>query len=162
LTLFLPECYNAVGANGVRGGEVARVFLGIGSNLGFRYANISKGLQLLKRVGFLRRVSSVLETAPVGPQQQPPYLNMVVELITDLSPFELLRRVQKIERAVGRTPTYRWGPRVLDIDILLYDSVKLNLPRLTIPHPQMSQRPFVMEPLAEIAPDVASSVRSGA
>jgi 2-amino-4-hydroxy-6-hydroxymethyldihydropteridine diphosphokinase len=87
---------------------------------------------------------------------------MVVELITDLSPFELLRRVQKIEKAVGRTPTYRWGPRVLDIDILLYDSVKLNLPRLTIPHPQMSQRPFVMEPLAEIAPDVASSVRSGA
>jgi len=83
---------------------------------------------------------------------------MVAELVTDLSPFELLRRTQKIERAVGRTPTYRWGPRVLDIDILLYDSVRLNLPGLTIPHPLMQQRPFVMQPLAEIAPEVAREI----
>lgn len=137
---------------------MARVFLGLGSNAGFRYANLVKGLALLKRVGFLRRVSSVIETQPVGPQDQPPFLNMVAELVTDLSPFELLRRTQEIERAVGRTPTYRWGPRVLDIDILLYDSVKLNLPRLTIPHPLMQKRPFVMEPLAEIAPEVAREI----
>jgi len=134
---------------------MARVLLGLGSNLGFRHGNIARGIRMLRRLGALRRVSAIRETEPVGPQDQPPYLNAVAELCTDLSPVELLRRTKEIERRVGRTPTYRWGPRMLDIDILTYDDVRLSGPRLTIPHPRMAERAFVMEPLREIAPDVA-------
>jgi 2-amino-4-hydroxy-6-hydroxymethyldihydropteridine diphosphokinase len=140
---------------------MARVFLGLGSNMGFRYANLAKGLRLLRGIGSFRRKSAVRETAPVGPERQPPYLNMVVEMVTDLSPMELVRRTKEIERAVGRTATYRWGPRALDIDLLLYDEEKIDLPWLKVPHPRMRERAFVMEPLAEIAPDKARGKTDG-
>jgi 2-amino-4-hydroxy-6-hydroxymethyldihydropteridine diphosphokinase len=102
-------------------------------------------------------VSGVYETEPVGgPAGQPPYLNVVVELDTDLSPDRLLGICHRLEAAAGRIRGDRWGPRQLDVDILLYEGITLDRPDLTIPHPRMWERRFVMAPLAEIAPDVVS------
>lgn len=99
-------------------------------------------------------VSSVYETEPVGVLDQPSFLNLALAATTDLEPHELLVAVKGIERDVGRIPTYRWGPRVLDIDIILYDELVLDTPTLTIPHAEMAKRAFVLVPLAEIAGDV--------
>jgi 2-amino-4-hydroxy-6-hydroxymethyldihydropteridine diphosphokinase len=96
--------------------------------------------------------SSLYETAPVGETDQPPFLNNAVGVETVLSPRELLAVIKEIEKIIGRTPTYRWGPREIDIDILLYDDLVINEPGLTIPHPRMHERAFVLVPLSEIAP----------
>jgi 2-amino-4-hydroxy-6-hydroxymethyldihydropteridine diphosphokinase len=132
----------------------------MGSNLGFRLHHLNRGLRYLKRLGCLTNVSGILQTDPVGPQDQPLFLNLVAEMVSDYSPFTLLKRVKEIERIVGRRPTYPWGPRVLDIDLLLYDDLRLETPRLTLPHPRMAEREFVMLPLAQIAPEVAENIRS--
>ncbi len=102
----------------------------------------------------LTAVSSLYETAPVGVADQPAFLNLAVTGESELEPEELLIAIKHIESEVGRRPTFRWGPRVLDIDILLYDDRQLETETLVIPHPEMTQRAFVLIPLAEIAGEV--------
>lgn len=102
----------------------------------------------------IRAVSSFYLTAPVGFQDQPDFVNAVAAIETDLSPKELLDVVLKIEREMGRVRNFKWGPRIIDIDILLYNNVRANTDELVIPHPRMTERAFVMAPLAEIAPDL--------
>ena len=110
----------------------------------------------------VKRVSSFRVTAPFGVQDQPEFLNGVVEIATDLDPTELLAAVKAIEKALGRLPAYRWGPRLIDIDILLYDRLRWESPELTIPHPGILERPFVREPLAELAPERIEELRRDA
>lgn len=134
------------------------IYLSLGSNLGDREANLRSGLDALRPVVDTQRVSSIYETDPWGVQDQPPFLNLVTAGETRLEPLDLLRAVKEVERAVGRAPTYRWGPRVVDIDILLYGALTLQSPELTVPHAEMHNRAFVLVPLAEIAPDLAHPV----
>lgn len=136
-------------------GEAARehlVYLGLGSNLGDRDALLRDGLGHLATDVRITRVSSVWDTAPQLVEDQPRFHNIVVEGWTRLDPFALLRAVKRIERDLGRTPGLRYGPRLIDIDILLYDDLVLDSPELTIPHAQLANRAFALAPLAEIAP----------
>lgn len=131
-------------------------YLGLGSNLGDRRANINKALESLARGGHTRlaRVSSLYETDPVGFEDQPDFLNIAVRIETELTPAELWAAIKEVERSAGRKETFKWGPRVIDIDILLYGDEKLSEENLEIPHPAMHERAFVLTPLAEIAPSV--------
>ena len=142
--------------------QTVTAYLGLGSNLGDRNANLRAAIALLSDLKALTVVatSSIYETAPWGYTDQPDFLNCAVEIETQLAPTELLRRIERVEREVGRTPTWRYGPRLIDVDILLYDDLCLQLsePDLTIPHPRMDQRAFVLIPLAEIAGDVVHPV----
>ena len=131
------------------------VFLGLGSNLGDRKRNIAQAVGLLSQQLSIRKLSMVYETDPVGVTEQPRFLNVVVEGATQSSPRELLATTQEIERRVGRRPTFRWGPRVIDIDILLYGDQTINEADLITPHPRMRERKFVLVPLCEIAPDAS-------
>ncbi len=128
------------------------VYLSLGSNLGERERHLEKGTRLLARAVEVTRVSSMYVTEPLGYLQQPPFLNLACEAKTGLTPKELLAIATEVEREVGRKPTFRYGPRVLDIDILLYGDRVVSSPELTIPHPRMAERAFVLVPLAEIAP----------
>ncbi|MDA8216060.1 MAG: 2-amino-4-hydroxy-6-hydroxymethyldihydropteridine diphosphokinase [Dehalococcoidales bacterium] len=130
---------------------MARVFLGLGANLGDARANIEKALSLLESRMHIGAVSSWYDTAPVGYLDQPRFLNLVCEGTTDLAPAELLTFVKGIEQQLGRQPTVRYGPRPVDIDILLYDDKVIRAPDLEIPHPRLAERGFVLLPLAEIA-----------
>ena len=130
------------------------VYIGIGSNLGDRKEHCLKAVRLFAEKGVVvRRRSSMYETEPWGVKDQPRFINMVIEAETGLTPEELLGVLKEIEEEVGRMETYRWGPRVIDLDILLYDNLAINTPELTIPHPRMHEREFVLRPLVEIAPD---------
>ena len=134
---------------------MALAFVALGSNLGDRVATIQKafaGLRALPETSLLRH-STTLETAPVGGPAQGPYLNAVAALETNLSPLVLLEALFALERLAGRERRERWGPRTLDLDLLAYGAEILHSDRLTLPHPAMHQRQFVLEPLAEIAPD---------
>jgi 2-amino-4-hydroxy-6-hydroxymethyldihydropteridine diphosphokinase len=137
---------------------LAVVFLGLGSNLGSRRENIHQALNRLQESGVsIQKVSTFIETAPVDIPPEPvqgAFINAVAKAITDLSPQELIKTCQMIESELGRVRTVRNGPRTIDIDILLYDDLKINTPELTIPHPRMREREFVMKPLTEIAPDI--------
>lgn len=135
---------------------MAAVYLSLGSNLGDRESNIRGALDLLARDSDIQveRVSSLYETAPVGLSEQPDFMNAAVLVETDLPPTELLRRLQRMESALGRDRYQHWGPRIIDLDILLYGDQSLDTAFLTIPHPRMMGRAFVMAPLAEIAPDL--------
>ena len=129
-----------------------RVFLGLGSNMGDRLGHLRRAVSELPDVA---AVSSVYETAPVGgPPGQNDYLNIVVELDTTLVPRELLDVAQRLEEEAGRVRTVRFGPRTLDVDVLLVEGVAVDEPDLVVPHPRMWQRRFVLEPLAELAPDL--------
>jgi len=134
---------------------MATVFLGLGTNLGDREANLRAALRMLRDVVQIEAVSSVYESEPVGYRPQPDFLNMVVRARTQLEPSALLEAVRGIERALGREPSFRNAPRVMDIDLLLYDDIELDLPELTVPHPRMLERAFVLKPMAELAPDAA-------
>ena len=119
-------------------------------------ATLCAAVRLLAERGVsLRRASSVYETAPVGFTAQPAFLNAVIEVETDLAPAELLSVTQDVERALGRQRTTRWGPRTLDLDILLYDGAVVAEGELRIPHPRMHERRFVLLPLTELEPDIA-------
>lgn len=132
-----------------------RVFLGLGSNLGCRESNLYLAVRRLEESGIrLVRASSIYETEPFGRTDQPLFLNTVVEVRTDLEPEELLKAVKAIENLLGRRPGPRWGPRSIDIDILLYDDLRLQSKELVIPHRGLSERAFVLVPLQEIAPEV--------
>jgi len=134
---------------------MATVYIGIGSNLGDREGNCLKAVEELQRMGVrVTRVSSRYETEPWGIKEQPRFINMVVEAGTDLTPGEVLSAVKEIEKGLGRCETVKWGPRVVDLDILLYDNVVVDETDLRIPHPHMHERDFVLRPLSEIAPEV--------
>jgi len=136
----------------------APVFLALGSNLGDRAAQLREALQRLQAGGAeILQASSIHETSALMPDGAPPewdcpYLNQVVEVVTAHAPLELLRITQGIEREMGRRPAARWAPRVIDLDLLACGDVVLDTPELTLPHPQMHRRRFVLAPLCEIAP----------
>lgn len=137
---------------------MAIAYLGLGSNLGNREENLTRSLKLLAEKVKVGQVSSFYETEPQGFKEQNFFLNAVCRVSTDLKPLELLALVKKIESKMGRKPSFRSAPREIDIDILLYDDLKLDTPTLTIPHPRMAQRAFVLVPLAEIAPELVEPV----
>lgn len=132
------------------------VFLALGTNLGERAANLDRARQELSKVVEIDRKSSIYETPPWGVTDQPAFLNQVLAGRTMLVPQELLAAVKQIEKDMGRVPSVRFGPRLIDIDILLYGNTLLNTPELTIPHPRMFERAFVLVPLLEIAPALIS------
>jgi 2-amino-4-hydroxy-6-hydroxymethyldihydropteridine diphosphokinase len=129
--------------------------LGLGSNLGDGPANIRAALDALAQDGVdIVRMSSLYQTSPVGPQDQPDFTNAAAHIRTTRAPEDLLALCKDIEHGLGRTAqTVRWGPRAMDIDILLFDRLALQTPCLVIPHPEMGDRLFVLLPLLEIAPD---------
>jgi 2-amino-4-hydroxy-6-hydroxymethyldihydropteridine diphosphokinase len=131
-------------------------YVGLGSNLGDREDNLRRALERLQELGPLR-VSSIRETDPVGITDQPRFLNAVVELETDLPARELLERLLAIERELGRdrAEEVRWGPRTIDLDLLLYGGETIDEPGLTVPHPRLAEREFVLEPLLELDPQLA-------
>ena len=129
-----------------------RVYLSLGSNLGNREENLRAAVAELKRHLEVEAVSSWYKTAPAGIIDQPSFLNLALVAVTGLDPPELLRLAKRIEVHIGRRPTYRWGPRLIDIDILLYAGCVVEGPDLTIPHRELANRAFVLVPLAEIAP----------
>ncbi len=132
-------------------------YIGLGANLGDRQANVQQALRELAILPTIElvKVSSLYETAPVGVVDQPSFLNQVAAVRTSLSPQALLSALLHIENQMGRTRTVRWGPRVIDMDLLLYGDAQIALPGLTVPHPRLRERAFAMVPLAEIAPDLA-------
>jgi 2-amino-4-hydroxy-6-hydroxymethyldihydropteridine diphosphokinase len=128
-------------------------FIALGANLGDRLATLREAASRLGELGVVEAASSVYETDPVGYLDQPPFLNAVVQLRTTLPPEEILRRLLAIEAAMGRTRTFRNAPRTLDLDLLLLGDERLNVPGLTLPHPRLHERAFVLVPLAELAPN---------
>jgi 2-amino-4-hydroxy-6-hydroxymethyldihydropteridine diphosphokinase len=139
---------------------MARVFIGMGSNLGDRALQLQKAVELVGVMPSTKilRVSSIYETSPVGIPDQPRFLNAVIELSTSIVPLDLLKEVKKIEKELGRTEITRWRPRTIDLDILLYDDDVIVSDELTIPHPRMTERKFVLVPLAEMDPAVLHPV----
>lgn len=133
---------------------MARVYLGLGSNMGDREANLREALHRLGQRVAIDALSALYETSPLGPPDQPPYLNAVCRGTTGSEPRDLLAFVKKMEREMGRVPSGRWGPRIIDVDILFYDSLILHTGDLTIPHPGIPGRAFVLAPLVDIAADL--------
>jgi 2-amino-4-hydroxy-6-hydroxymethyldihydropteridine diphosphokinase len=131
-----------------------KAYLGLGTNLGDRRANLDAAIERLRAAPDIAvtALSPVYETAPVGVTDQPNFYNMAVEIETALPPDKLLAAVLGIEREMGRVRTVRWGPRLIDIDILLYGEATIDAEGLTVPHPRMAERAFVLAPLADIAP----------
>ena len=140
---------------------MTEVYIGFGSNLGNRQNNINTALSLLgqlKEVDIVK-VSSIIETDPLGGPKQDKFLNGVIKIMTTFSPDELLSALQVIENQLGRKREVRFGPRTIDLDILLYGDKIINSSKLKIPHPHMFEREFVMRPLREIAPKLAEKIR---
>jgi 2-amino-4-hydroxy-6-hydroxymethyldihydropteridine diphosphokinase len=137
-------------------------YVALGSNLGDRLAHLQLAVDALAADPDvqLEAVSRVYETSPVGGPAQDPYLNAVVALDTTLDPYALWRRCQQIETVAGRERVERWGPRTLDVDVLLVDDWHLDGPDLTVPHPRMWQRGFVLAPLRDVAPHLVGADRS--
>jgi 2-amino-4-hydroxy-6-hydroxymethyldihydropteridine diphosphokinase len=133
---------------------MAIVFLGLGSNLGNRARNIYGALRHLGSSLALGEISRLYETEPVGLADQPWFLNLVCRGGTELEPLQLLAFAKRIERSMGRKEGVRFGPRVVDIDLLLYDDLVLETDELQIPHPRLHERGFVLIPLKELAPDL--------
>jgi 2-amino-4-hydroxy-6-hydroxymethyldihydropteridine diphosphokinase len=133
-----------------------RAFIGLGSNLGDREALIRAALEEMTRIPgtVLVRASSLYDTEPVGDAEQPNFLNAVAELDTDLEPRQLLWNLQLIERRLGRVRTQRWGPRTIDLDLLLQGDEVIEEPDLRVPHPELIRRSFVLVPLVELDPTV--------
>lgn len=135
--------------------EPVRAFIGLGSNLGDRRAELVRAVSGLRARGDVVAVSPLYETEPVGgPEDQDPYLNVVVELRTTDAPHDLLQRCRVLETAAGRIRTARFGPRTLDADVLVVDELSIDDAELTVPHPRMWGRRFVLAPLADLAPDL--------
>lgn len=133
---------------------MSKVYLGLGSNLGVQRANIEEAIALLSEGVKVTKRSSYYESEPVDYTDQPWFLNIVLEGETELDPESLLRFTQGVEHKMKRVKTIRFGPRTIDVDILVYEGVTRDSETLTIPHPRMKERAFVMIPLNEIAPDL--------
>ena len=134
--------------------ELPVVYLGLGSNLGDRERNLSAALRRLEPLVRVEAVSSLYETDPVGPQDQPAYLNAACRAVTGLQPRAVLRHLKQVEYELGRRDRTRWGPRPIDIDLLLYGDAVIEEDDLRVPHPELPNRAFVLVPLAEVAADV--------
>lgn len=134
------------------------IYLALGTNLGDRLANLRAAIAALAPQARVLAESRIYETEPWGFSEQPAFLNMAVRAETDLAPADLLAFLKSLETDLGRTPTFRNGPRLIDIDILFYDDLILDIPPLVIPHPRLHERDFVLVPLADIAPDVIHPV----
>lgn len=135
------------------------VYIGVGSNMGERHKNCLRAIDLLNQKGiFIKKKSSFYITKPWGVKNQPDFINMAVEATTKLDPLDLLDSVKDIEKNIGRKDTFRWGPRIIDLDILLFDDIIFENERLKIPHPLMHVREFVLRPLCEIAPEAVHPV----
>lgn len=135
---------------------MTRAYVGVGSNLGDREGTIRAAIAALPGVV---AVSELRETDPVGRTDQPTFLNGAVALETELSPRELLDTLLAVERQLGRERRERWGPRTIDLDLLVVDDVTCDEPGLTLPHPRLHERRFALEPLAELAPDLVVPAR---
>ena len=132
---------------------MTRVWLALGSNLGDRAGYLQAACEALPEAGItLLRASRIAETEPIGVEDQPRFLNQVLEVETSLEPRPMLDTVKTIERRLGRTPGKRWGPREIDIDILRYDDRSVDEPGLHIPHAELQNRPFLLELLGELEP----------
>lgn len=130
------------------------ILLGLGSNMGDREKNLEAALRLLEegRSISIDQISAIYETAPFGVTDQADFLNMVAEITTQLSPFQLLDKCLAVETLLGRIRTRPWGPRVIDLDLLVYDDIQLNEAALQLPHPGIFQRAFVLIPILDIVP----------
>jgi 2-amino-4-hydroxy-6-hydroxymethyldihydropteridine diphosphokinase len=130
-----------------------QVVLGLGGNMGNRTQHLAMAMvQIIQQIGTITKVSSVYETAAWGNEDQPPFFNLAVCLTTPFTPLQTLERCLRIEKQMGRHRTMKWGPRIIDIDILLYNDEIIRANNLSIPHPLMHERRFVLAPLAEILP----------
>ena len=130
------------------------VYLGLGSNVRDRVGNLKKAVDELKQTKeiHITKLSSIYKSEPVDYKNQPWFFNAVIEAYSDLNPHDLLKLVKRIEKIIGRSETFKWGPRIIDIDILCFENKIIQTSTLIIPHPQMYKRKFVLIPLAEIAP----------
>ena len=137
---------------------VNTVFLAFGTNLGDRLANLRGALAALSQDITVLARSPIYETPAWGYEDQPPFLNMVVKAETALPPAALLARIKHVEVELGRTPSFHWGPRLIDIDILFYDDLVLETAQLVIPHPRLHERAFVLVPLNDLAPALVHPV----
>ena len=129
------------------------VFLGLGTNLGHRISNLEQAVKSLSKIIQIRKISPIYQTEPWGFQDQPSFLNQVVSATTSFLPQDLLVKVKHLEVKLGREPTFHYGPRLIDVDILFYGNQIINQDNLIIPHPHIHERAFVLVPLADIAPD---------
>jgi 2-amino-4-hydroxy-6-hydroxymethyldihydropteridine diphosphokinase len=135
------------------------IYIGLGSNLGNRLENIRKAIELMKEQGIeIVKESSIYETEPMGYKEQGWFLNSVVKGKTELSPKTLWKRLEKIEKLMGREREIKWGPRIIDLDILFYGDKILNGKELQIPHSELHKRRFVLVPLEEIAPELVHPI----
>ena len=134
------------------------IYLALGSNLGDRLANLKAAIAALASVVTVLAESPIYETPPWGVTDQPPFLNMVLKGETRLAPLALLEYLKQLETQLGRLPSIRYGPRLIDMDILFYDELVLNTPELTIPHPHLQERAFVLVPLADLAAELVHPV----
>ena len=133
---------------------LSTVWIGLGTNLGNREANLDVAIRALEQLPFADPTySKRYETRPWGVTDQPSFINQVVRYNTPFGPFSILIALQKIEQQMGRQKTRKWGERIIDLDILLYNNIQMKSQRLIIPHPYMHERIFVMEPLSEINPE---------
>jgi 2-amino-4-hydroxy-6-hydroxymethyldihydropteridine diphosphokinase len=130
------------------------VYIALGTNLGDRSANLSAAIESLPPEVAVLAESQVYETPPWGYEDQPAFLNMVVKAETNLKPEPLLKYLKQLESELGREQNFRWGPRLIDLDILFYDDLVIDTPPLVIPHPRLHERAFVLVPLMEVAPDL--------
>lgn len=140
---------------------MTKVYIGLGSNIGNRLKNIKDAVKLIEKEGCtIKDLSKIRETLPISGPPQRKFLNAVVEIETDCSPKQLLIKLKQIEKRLGRRKTVRFGPRKIDLDILLYGNRRIRLPGLVIPHPRMLERDFVMRPLNEIAPSMVKRLKN--
>jgi 2-amino-4-hydroxy-6-hydroxymethyldihydropteridine diphosphokinase len=130
------------------------VYIALGTNLGNRLANLREAIESMPPEVIVLAESNVYETPPWGYVDQPAFLNMVVKAETELEPEPLLEYLKQIEVELGREQNFRWGPRLIDLDILFYDDLVLDSPPLVVPHPRLQERAFVLVPLAEVAPEM--------
>jgi 2-amino-4-hydroxy-6-hydroxymethyldihydropteridine diphosphokinase len=138
--------------------ESVIAYIGIGTNLGERGANLQAAVSMLREFAAVTAVSSIYETDPVGYADQPRFWNVVVQIATSLEPAQLLEELLEIEQRMGRTRSFRNAPRVIDLDILLYGDVVLDVSGLKLPHPRMTERAFVLMPLVELDPELRHPV----
>ena len=141
-------------------GRNTRVYLSLGSNIGIKESNLSRALKLLPDLVTVSEVSSIYESEPVGVKDQPWFVNTVCAAYTDLSPQDLLAYLKHIEGQMGRIMSFKDGPRIIDIDILFYGDHVIDTPDLTIPHPRIAERGFVLHPLSELNPLLFHPVES--
>jgi 2-amino-4-hydroxy-6-hydroxymethyldihydropteridine diphosphokinase len=134
------------------------VYIALGTNLGDRLVNLRAAIKAMSPELHVLAESHVYETPPWGYEDQPAFLNMVIKAKTTLEPEPLLTYLKQLEVELGREQNFRWGPRLIDLDILFYDDLTLDSPPLVIPHPRLHERAFVLVPLADIAPDLIHSV----